>query len=158
LAHGVNRRTQETEITGVVSQRPDPPTPVSAPFHKACLKGRWVGASIPDDHLAVGSGAWVLWLSYIPCDGCASKQDMPMTVSCLDCNLPIDEDPWWYDPSAHAMNTVRPTGAVSQQPYPPTSVLGPLHKECLVQRMWLSSILPRGLSSPRNYDSSRRSA
>jgi hypothetical protein len=45
LAHGINRRAQENQITGVVSQRPDPPTPASAPFHKACLE-RQMGRSI----------------------------------------------------------------------------------------------------------------
>ena len=43
LAHGDHR--QKPQITGIVSQRPDPPTPASAPFHKACLE-RQMGRSI----------------------------------------------------------------------------------------------------------------
>ena len=45
LAHGINRRAEETQITGIVSPRPDPPSRASAPFHKACLE-RQLGLSI----------------------------------------------------------------------------------------------------------------
>jgi hypothetical protein len=45
LGYGINRRAEENQITGIVSQRPDPPTPASAPFHKACLE-RQMGRSI----------------------------------------------------------------------------------------------------------------
>jgi hypothetical protein len=45
LAHGINRRAQGNQITPIVSQRRDPPTPASAPFHKACLE-RQLGRSI----------------------------------------------------------------------------------------------------------------
>jgi hypothetical protein len=51
-----------------------------------------------------------------------------MTSHCLDCNQPIQGDPWWYDPLAHATNrdaqVAQRTGAVTQQPDPPTSVAG----------------------------------
>jgi hypothetical protein len=62
-----------------------------------------------------------------------------MPFRCIDCNKEIEEDPWWYDPSALAMNagpqTTQLTGVASPQPYPPTSVSGPFHKACLVRRM-----------------------
>jgi len=62
-----NRRAQETEIMGIVSQPPDPPTPASASFTRLAWRGRWVGASIPDDHPAVGSGP----VGYVPsCPTC----------------------------------------------------------------------------------------
>ena len=64
---------------------------------------------------------------------------LPMTLRCADCCLPIEQDPWWYDPSALTMNAdpqvTQPTAVTSQQPYPPTSVSGPFHKACLVKRM-----------------------
>jgi len=34
-----------------------------------------------------------------------------MTFKCLDCNLPIEGDPWWYDPLAHDMNAALPATA-----------------------------------------------
>jgi len=53
--------------------------------------------------------------------------------------MPIEEELWWYDPSALARNdspqVPRATGAGWDNPYPPTSVSGPFHKACLVQRM-----------------------
>ena len=45
LAHGINRIAPATQPTAAVAQRPDPPTPASAPFHKACLE-RQMGQSI----------------------------------------------------------------------------------------------------------------
>jgi len=47
LGHGRNRDAQPRPHTPFVSQRPDPPTPASAPFHKACLDRQWAGVSIP---------------------------------------------------------------------------------------------------------------
>jgi hypothetical protein len=47
LGHGRNRDAQLRPHTPFVSQRPDPPTPASAPFHKACLDRQWAGVSIP---------------------------------------------------------------------------------------------------------------
>ena len=62
-----------------------------------------------------------------------------MAFQCLDCKQLIEGDPWWYDPLAHATNrdaqVAQLTGAVSQQPDPPTSVAGPFHKACLVRQM-----------------------
>ena len=62
-----------------------------------------------------------------------------MSSRCLDCSMPIEEELWWYDPSALARNdspqVPRATGAGWDNPYPPTSVSGPFHKACLVQRM-----------------------
>jgi hypothetical protein len=62
-----------------------------------------------------------------------------MIFRCLDCNLPIEGDPWWYDPSAAGINVgpMPPTlrGIVSQQPNPPTSVSAPFHKACLEKQM-----------------------
>jgi hypothetical protein len=59
-----------------------------------------------------------------------------MTIRCLDCNLPIEGEPWWYDPMAVGINlgvaVADLKGVVSKQPYPPSSVAGPFHKECLV--------------------------
>jgi hypothetical protein len=46
-AVGINVGPPATTLTGFVSQRPDPPTPVSAPFHKTCLE-RQMGR-IPND-------------------------------------------------------------------------------------------------------------
>jgi hypothetical protein len=34
-----------------------------------------------------------------------------MTFKCLDCNLPIEGDSWWYDPLAHGMNAALPATA-----------------------------------------------
>jgi hypothetical protein len=63
----------------------------------------------------------------------------PMTFRCLDCQLPIKGDPWWYDPSAAAITIGLPpptlTGVVFQQPDPPTPVSAPFHKECLERQM-----------------------
>ena len=47
MGHGRNRDAQLRPHTPFVSQRPDPPTPASAPFHKACLDRQWAGVSIP---------------------------------------------------------------------------------------------------------------
>ena len=47
MGHGRNRDAQLRPHTRFVSQRPDPPTPASAPFHKACLDRQWAGVSIP---------------------------------------------------------------------------------------------------------------
>jgi hypothetical protein len=62
-----------------------------------------------------------------------------MTLQCTDCNQLIEEEPWWYDPSALAMNrggqVTQLAGVASRQPHPPTSVSGPFHKACLVRRM-----------------------
>jgi hypothetical protein len=61
-----------------------------------------------------------------------------ITFQCLDCNLPIKEDPWWYDPSAVAMNAGSRsglTGVVSQRPDPPTPASAPFHKTCLERQM-----------------------
>jgi hypothetical protein len=45
ISHGVNRHAEGIQITRAVSQRPNPPTPVSAPFHKACLE-KQMGLSV----------------------------------------------------------------------------------------------------------------
>jgi hypothetical protein len=38
LAHGMNNWSGEVaQLTGVVTQQPDPPSSVAGPFHKACL-------------------------------------------------------------------------------------------------------------------------
>jgi len=61
-----------------------------------------------------------------------------MTFRCLDCNLPIESDPWWYDPLAHGMNVEPPatlTGVVSQRPDPPTAAAAPFHKACLERQL-----------------------
>ena len=77
------------------------------------------------------------------CQSCPSggrnrSELQPMTSRCLDCSLPIEEEPWWYDPAALAMNdgaqAAQPTAASAQRPYPPTSVSGPFHKACLARR------------------------
>jgi len=61
-----------------------------------------------------------------------------MTFRCLDCNKPIEGDPWWYDPLAHGMNVGAPptlTEVASQRPDPPTPAGAPFHKECLERQM-----------------------
>jgi len=71
--------------------------------------------------------------------GTPKEQATAHRSQCFDCNSPIEEDPWWYDPSALARNAAvqvnQPTRAVSQRVHPPTSVSGPFHKACLVRRM-----------------------
>ena len=73
--------------------------------------------------------------------GCGEQLSgvVALTFQCLACNQPIEGDPWWYDPLAHATNrdaqVAQLTGAVTQQPDPPTSVAGPFHKACLVRQM-----------------------
>ena len=45
-AHGMNKWSVEvTRLTGVVTQGPDQPTEISAPFHKGCLE-KQMGRSI----------------------------------------------------------------------------------------------------------------
>ena len=61
-----------------------------------------------------------------------------MTFKCLDCNLPIEGDPWWYDPLSHGINAGPPatlTGVVSQRPAPPTPASAPFHKVCLERQL-----------------------
>jgi len=62
-----------------------------------------------------------------------------MAFRCLDCQLPIDDDPWWYDPSAVGINVnlqIAPlTDIVSQRPDPPTPVSAPFHKACLERQI-----------------------
>ena len=62
-----------------------------------------------------------------------------VTFQCLDCNQPIEGDPWWYDPSAVGANVnlqiADLTGIVSQQPGPPSPVSAPFHKACLERQM-----------------------
>jgi len=62
-----------------------------------------------------------------------------MTFRCLDCYLPIEGDPWWYDPSAVGVNVnlqiADLTGIVSQRSAPPTPVSAPFHKACLERQM-----------------------
>ena len=64
---------------------------------------------------------------------------MAMTFHCLDCNQPIEGDPWWYDPMAHGINRDAQVGplkkAVCQRPDPPTTASAPFHKECLERQM-----------------------
>ena len=58
-----------------------------------------------------------------------------MTFNCLDCNQPIEDEPWWFDPLAHGMNRdaqVRPhTPFVSQRPDPPTPASAPFSQGVL---------------------------
>ena len=62
-----------------------------------------------------------------------------MTFQCLDCTQPIEGDPWWYDPLAHAINRRAQenqiTRIVSQRPDPPTPASAPFHKVCLERQM-----------------------
>jgi hypothetical protein len=62
-----------------------------------------------------------------------------MTFQCLDCNQPIEGDPWWYDPLAHGINRRAQgtyiTGIVSQRPDPPTPSSAPFHKACLERQI-----------------------
>jgi hypothetical protein len=62
-----------------------------------------------------------------------------MTFRCFDCQLPIEDEPWWYDPSAVGINVgppaTTPTGVVSQRPDPPSSVSAPFHKAGLERQM-----------------------
>jgi len=61
-----------------------------------------------------------------------------MTFKCLDCNLLIEGDPWWYDPLAVGINAGPPatlTGVVSQRPGPPTAAAAPFHKACLERQL-----------------------
>lgn len=62
-----------------------------------------------------------------------------MSLWCLDCNLPIDEDPWWYDTFAAGMNVgaavAELTGVVSQWPDAPSHVSAPFHKACLERQL-----------------------
>jgi hypothetical protein len=61
-----------------------------------------------------------------------------MTLRCLDCNLPIEGDPWWYNPSAVGLNVSQVTALteiVSRRPDPPTAVSTPFHKACLERQM-----------------------
>ena len=61
-----------------------------------------------------------------------------MTFRCLDCNHPIEGDPWWYDPLAVGVNAAPPAtleGVVSQRPDPPTLASVPFHKACLEKQM-----------------------
>ena len=63
-----------------------------------------------------------------------------MRFRCLDCNQPIEGDPWWYDPLAHGINkwsaeVAQLTGVVSQRPDPPTGVSAPFHKACLERQL-----------------------
>ena len=80
------------------------------------------------------------WLHAVRAAGVrAIGADAAMTFHCLDCNQPIEGDPWWYDPLAHGINrgapATQPTGAVSQRPDPPTPASAPFHKECLERQM-----------------------
>ena len=65
LAHGINRRAQGTQITRIVSQRLIRQRLHQHPFTRRAWKGRWVGASIPDGHRAIESGAWGVLLSQV---------------------------------------------------------------------------------------------
>lgn len=62
-----------------------------------------------------------------------------MVFRCLDCNKPIDGDPWWYDPSAFELSpndhAIPLTVVVSQRPDPTTTASAPFHKECLEKQM-----------------------
>ena len=61
-----------------------------------------------------------------------------MVFRCLDCKLPIDGDPWWYDPTAVGVNVGPPatlTGVVTQRPDPPAAAAAPFHKACLERQM-----------------------
>ena len=61
-----------------------------------------------------------------------------MAFKCLDCRLPIDGDPWWYDPTAVGVNAGPPAtlaGVVSQRPDPPAEAAAPFHKACLEKQM-----------------------
>ena len=62
-----------------------------------------------------------------------------MRFNCLDCNRPIEGDPWWFNPLGHGRNReahVRPlTQFVSQRPDPPTPASAPFHKACLERQM-----------------------
>jgi len=63
-----------------------------------------------------------------------------MRFRCLDCNQPIEGDPWWYDPLAHGINkwsteVTQRSGVVSQRPGPPTGVSAPFHKKCLERQL-----------------------
>ena len=70
-----------------------------------------------------------------------------MTNRCLDCNLAIEGEPWWYDPLAVgiqlgvAVATVN--GVVTKRPYAPTSGAGPFHKDCLIRQMGWSNGSPK---------------
>jgi len=66
-----------------------------------------------------------------------------MTFNCLDCNQPIEDEPWWFDPLAHGMNRdaqVRPhTPFVSQRHQRPHQ--HHFHKACL-DRQWAGVSIP----------------
>jgi hypothetical protein len=70
------------------------------------------------------------------------RLSLAMRFRCLDCNEPIEGDPWWYDPLAVgiqlgvAVATVH--GVVTERPYAPTSVAGPFHKDCLIRPRFLN--------------------
>jgi len=62
------------------------------------------------------------------------------TFNCLDCNKPIKDHPWWYDPLADGINSDAELAplmeAVSQRrPDPPTPASAPFHKVCLERQM-----------------------
>jgi hypothetical protein len=62
-----------------------------------------------------------------------------MAFRCLDCNEPIEGDPWWYDPLAYGADlggqVTQLAGIVSQRPEPPTPASAPFHKACLERQM-----------------------
>jgi len=137
LAHGINKwSTEVTQRSGVVSQRPGPPTGVSAPFHKKCLERQlgWSVDSWPPNGQDQESEN-------------SQSESIGMTNRCLDCNLAIEGEPWWYDPLAVgiqlgvAVATVN--GVVTKRPYAPTSVAGPFHKDCLIRQMGWSNGSPK---------------
>jgi hypothetical protein len=42
FAHATNRDAQEAQLTGVVTQQPDPPTSVAGPSIRRAWSGKWV--------------------------------------------------------------------------------------------------------------------
>ena len=65
--------------------------------------------------------------------------DTAMTFRCLDCNLLIEGDPWWYDPSAVGVNMnlqiAELTRIVSRRSDPPTPGSAPFHNACLERQI-----------------------
>jgi hypothetical protein len=61
-----------------------------------------------------------------------------MAFCCMDCKQEIEGHPWWYDPTAYAMN-VGPQATqligVSQRPDAPSPVSAPFHKACLERQL-----------------------